>query len=1057
MSRLDPGFGLVVLEPRLSTATLAPRGLLAVESAYTESGPQPGHPVASDPNSRWRPQAQGAQSVSATARTIRGGYPGRGAGAASVIYRLASETSPADWRSWEEPNLLTDWTTPTDGWAGASWDEVTATVLPDSHKVIMVARHGTDAQTWEYDPRTEAWTSRFDFTANPGLARPIAMAYDEEGQRLILWSGDGTTAAARQQVAYYSDDGGASWNIYSRGMYDNVIDDAGGPMRVAVARGLDWLAILPTATGLDQYASSDRGVSWQRVQSGLSGTLHYPLRTSTGWLVAYARTADGFLCIRQIGSPRSSFSNAAEQLVYSFATQNVVGVRDYDGALYLYHTSTGGNTAVLVSYDDGTTWAEYESVSGTREYAISSAAVQPSWNVAVPAAGSVFCVGLHESLTKIHVCRFGGYSNVEQGSRGTGGGLRTGPYRFGSGSAGSTSDYIALEFPDTYTGWTRLVGAGTRSMAGTDIGLQVSCTQAQVERYQGGTLAGDWAAGAFAVRVSAGQNRGGTAPTFNSGLCWELVLDTGVNRYVAYIEIGADGLRTHDGGTQRSDTALTMSTWTHVRYYLRPGGLTVWYRQVGTNKWTRIANDVTLTAGATAAAGTSATWGHLAAAVAGTTTWHTRYVYHASEGAWRHRLDGITETDDAYISGVLGLVYGRRLPGRGAAYPCPDLTSTSEDMGSLSAVGGPTYWGEETSLPVAYTYGVGNVHPGEVPSPRRPWRATDTSEVRFVWDNGSAMWRGGAVALVVLGASPREFVLEQDNGAGVFTTLTTLDKGWSTLGYSLTGSVVVPAFAATLPRYFHEGELVGGYFIFPTAGTPVARRIVRQSAGFWTASTSVQQIRLEVEGLTGVEFASNSGDLVHHSGFVVAYPSADTARQFLRVRIASGANVPGGYYEAGLVGVGRVLAAPTPAWDYSVVTELSRRTRRNAEGGLEVVQTGPPRKVVEYRWPHGVSLQELRQLSEAPDYYAASGGVPIGSESDVFSSPLGVIEHQMRSGEVPAVVVPRLPAAGVTITDPSLFYYGRLLSDAVGLSNVVGTEGVSEVLRVDSLAFEQIR
>ena len=1072
-SKRSPGWGLVALDTRLSPDTLRATGLGTFDSAYTEAGPIPGRPVPDDEASRWRPQMRGAQSVALSLLTVRGGYPGRSSNAAGVAYRLASESTDRDWRSWDEPNLLTDWTAPSDAWGSSStWNEVTAAVLPDSHKIIVVGRSSTDgAQTWEWDPRTEAWTSRYDWTSDPGLNEPICMAYDEEGERLILWSGDGTVAGSRNTIAFQSTDGGASWSIYSRGMYDVLTDDTAGAMSVATARGVDWLAAIPTgAATWGQFASSDRGVSWQRVgpDSAMSGTLHHVIRTSTGFVVAYARAADQFLCVRLLASARSIFDDAAENMIHGFAIERVVGCRDYDGAIYLYATLVGSAVRVLVSYDDGASWTEYESSTGIREEALRGT-IQPSWTACVPAAGSIYCIGTHEADTQIHMCRFGGWTNVEAATRSEAGSLRLGPYRFG---AGTGVDYIALEFPETWGQHTRLGAAGTRSMSGGDIGLELICTQLQQEEYQQANTGTNpqWASGAFCVRVSAAtQTRGGVAPTVNSGLIREIVLDNGTNRYTAYIEIASDGVRTHDGATQRSDTAITMTGWVHFRYTIRGGnagaGLTLWYRPVGTHKWTRIANDVTLTAAATVAGVTYAIWGHRAAAVAGTSTLYVRYDYHSYESAFRHGLDALVTVDNGYAAGILGLAYGRRVPGRGAHYPVPEATSTSEDIGFLTAVGGPTYTSEGVSLPVDHTYDLDHVYPDESPSPRVAWRSTDTSAVRLSFDQGSdnkAAWYGGALALLVLQASPREFILEQDNGAGAWSTLGTLDKGWSGINYTLTGSAAVPRTGtATIARYFPEGELArrGAYMVCSlTAGGSVARRILRQSAGFWSTDATLQRMVIELEGIDGTEAAAGTGEIVHHSGLLIVYPASQTARRYMRIRIAATQASPDGVYEAGIMAIGRVVGVGAdPSWDWSDILELSRQAERAGDDSLHVRRRGPPRRVVEYAWPDGLDLYELRTLAGSPDYIGVQTGIAFGSEEDAAFSILGIVEQQLRSGEVPAVLVKRLPAADGTITDLSMYLYGTLLTDAAGVHGIVGTEGTNEIVRLDSFAFEEIR
>ncbi len=50
-----PTMGLGLVETRCNPSTLAAVGVGATDSAYTEAGPIPGHPIPSDAASRWRP------------------------------------------------------------------------------------------------------------------------------------------------------------------------------------------------------------------------------------------------------------------------------------------------------------------------------------------------------------------------------------------------------------------------------------------------------------------------------------------------------------------------------------------------------------------------------------------------------------------------------------------------------------------------------------------------------------------------------------------------------------------------------------------------------------------------------------------------------------------------------------------------------------------------------------------------------------------------------------------------------------------------------------------
>lgn len=1063
---LAPMAGLGVFDTRLNPDTLEAVGVGTRDSAYTESGPIPGHPVPADLASRWRPMVRGAQSVDLDLLTLRGGFPGRN-GTSGVAYRLTSDTlGETDWRSWDEPNLITDWTTPDDAWgAAATWDDVTACLIPSTQKIIVVARSSTDAQTWEYDPRTELWTNLFDWTGNPGLQSPIAIAYDEETERLLLWSGDGTEGD-RSTIGFQSTDGGSTWTIYTRGQYDTTVDSAGGRMIVATAVGADWLAITPIAATptLRQMASSDRGVTWEDVGGFGSTSDHFPVRTSSGYVVVYSRDADGFLCCRLLGSARSLFTDAAEIEIWGFDTVNIVACRDYDGVLYVYARNTGGTVSIHRSLDDGATWAQYGSTSGTFESALAAVGATVLWRACLPACGSVYNIGLHGSATRWHMARFGGWTTVEQASRGTVGSFRGGLARFGAGETRG-ADYIALEFPDTYGGWTRTGAAGTRTMSGARPGLELVCTQAQNEAYQSAAATGDWCAGGFRISTSAATppRNPAAGPTFNSGLSFQPVIDDGTSRWRAYIEIGSDGYAVWDGATRRA--ALTISAMSteqvHFRYFMTKGAITVWHRRIGTTKWVRGADEVVITAGATVAVANHLAWGHAAAAIAGTSTLYVQYVYHSAEASFRHELDNLQSSDNAYTSGVLGLAYGRRVPGRGDAYPIPDATSTTEEIGYLTAVGGPTKVAETVSLPAGHTYAIEHVHPDTSASPRVQWRATDTTLVSLTYDQGAGneSWYGGALALAALRADFRTATIETDNGGVGWTTIGTLDKGWSSINYTLTGRTVVPrAGTATIDRYFAEGSLVGGYLICSTGGTAIARRIASNSPGVWSATATTQRIRIELEDVDGTEAAAGTGELVAPSGVFVAYPTSEPARRYVRVQIPAGQIVPGARYAAGILAVARVVGfGGEQGWDWSDITELSRTTSRSADDSLSIRRRGPPRRIVTAGWTDGVDLRTMRTLAADADFVGVQTGIAIGTAEDVWSSPIALIEHQLRSGEVPALAFRRLPGATSTITDESLLVYGVVQSDRVGRSGIAGTEGLDEVVRVDGIAIEERR
>jgi hypothetical protein len=304
-------------------------------------------------------------------------------------------------------------------------------------------------------------------------------------------------------------------------------------------------------------------------------------------------------------------------------------------------------------------------------------------------------------------------------------------------------------------------------------------------------------------------------------------------------------------------------------------------------------------------------------------------------------------------------------------------------------------------------------------------------------------------------------VLEYDDLSTGWTTAGTLDLALGTsLSATRQGRTVVPrSGTTTISRYIQEGELVGGYITIGSTGpVTVARRILANSGGYWSASSSVQQVVLTIEAVGG-EDTTATIDIVHHSGVLVVYPTAALTRTKWRVRVAASQVAPDDVYRAGIVGLGRVVGLGADAsWDWQHRLDLERTVTRDRSGTPMVQQRGQPRRTIELGWRDGLAMGEIRTLAADPDYVAQSSGVPIGTEEDPWPTLWGLLEHALSSGEVPCVLLPQLPStSGTTITDRTLYVYGRAMVDALGANGFVGTEGVDEYVRLDSLTVEEIR
>ena len=78
----------------------------------------------------------------------------------------------------------------------------------------------------------------------------------------------------------------------------------------------------------------------------------------------------------------------------------------------------------------------------------------------------------------------------------------------------------------------------------------------------------------------------------------------------------------------------------------------------------------------------------------------------------------------------------------------------------------------------------------------------------------------------------------------------------------------------------------------------------------------------------------------------------------------------------------------------------------------------------------------------------------VGSAEDTWLSLWGLLAGDLQSGQVPCVLLPKLPAASATILDPTLFHYGLFASDVLEVTGVTGTEGDNEIVRLGSGTFE---
>lgn len=1071
MARVDPMLGMLVPLTEDQLVELVPDGT-TFESQYTQAGAGPGIAEA-DHLSRWRPVVTAAQDQGVEYVVVQGGYPGREG--MSVAVRPAGGTEE-QYQSWSDYVLVTSVTVPVDNYL-ETWNIFACAVRSDTGEIVIVATEAgtTDGATYSYDPRSETWTVGYDWTANQGLSEPICMAADPVVPgRVLLWSGKSGAGIVRDEgtVAYYSDDSGVTWQVHAVGLYDVQMQGLFTTRAaVGVSRDEDWLMF---NENWSQYASSDNGVTWEFIGSFPSiitsnQCISTIARGPRGYVVSYVQDANAYPCVRVLPSARTPVDEVVEVVIEELICDDVVIAADYDGTLFAWVFADDGTqwhqeTRVFRSVDGGYTWVKF-----TRHvWANSGGTDHPSMRQAIACCshGHAYLIGRgSESSVDAWWCvQFGGWSNVDAGSVVDDTVNRSDRMGWIPASAGAANGEGVCLIPfDGYTasGWTRTVGGVVAADTLDDGGIH------SVVAGVGNTLTISYLLGSTTIEYAAGHARirmiaagGGTT----LGAYLQVDLQDGTDGYSARIRMGNSEIDVYDVGAGVSRASITeqiTGTDFELRWHIWHGAITVWWRPVGGADWTRVASAVTLTA-----IGGGAVQSRIFLVFPSqnnTRELVLQMLAYALLGNWRQGLDVPADLALTPADGVRGIVHGRHLPPAGAGYPVPLLTTPARDLGFMHAFGGPAYTGELGAIPVKYRWPIEAIQPDYAPSPRLPWRATGTDEVNLVYEapEGKPRYRGGAIALVTQRASFGTAEFYVDDGAGGWSSLGILGKRQS-VSYDLSGCEVRPSGSTTLGEYIPENALVDGYMELVTGSGNVARRIVRNSAGYFAASSG-QPVRIEVAGIDGTESATGTGWCIYPNGMYISYPAGDSARRYYRIRIPSGQLVPAdrgedgetAAYDAGILFVAQVIGIGTePDWSttrrYAIPAVVSRRR----DGSPTMTRTGQARRIWSYTWPAS-DAYAMRRTDALADFIGGTGRtVAIGTEQDAWSEVPAVVDRLQGR---PLVLVARLPYVSNQLTSPDQWIYGLAVTDQFELVNQVGGwESISDLLAMGTLTVEEI-
>jgi hypothetical protein len=1018
--------GFLVPYPDLHTLE-EPNTATSTTSSYSEAGPgRPGLATSDDELATLEPVISGSQDGNLVLSVLQGGRPGVAGSAVQLGYRYDTEAAEQV-RGWVGCNGIT-------GWEAVSWTTSAtsayfdACVHPDDQRILVAhgATGGTTLTITRFDPTTSAWT----------VLGAVIMSSTSVAL-LALPTGRVLMAAYGLEVRR-SDDFGSTWQLHG--------DDQGillHRMRMAYSNGeILLVGIVPGTSDLRQYASSNGGVTFTEVETitNLGTQLSANALPDGRIVVTYRRFADGFPCARVIASPWSPISDAEVRVIASSSVIDLCSTADPDGLLWAYATRTASAQLMdcYASPTGGETWVTFDHgaarVSDTNADSLIPVAAVSSCSSVVVLHQWVASTDNHDP--SIGALTLGGWQTATYREVAGGVGLSS-RIGFGAHATKTAYSWLPIELPNN-AGWT-LTGTAPTLVSPGRAEWNLAAAQGFVARNLGTDLE---QLAVYGVRVVSGGSLTGRDIGFT------LAAANGAAEYRIDVRHTTTGFRVFDAGAGAILATISVDlTAAEYEFLVQVSGTSsaafVLYRPLGSAVWTEAWRGTLTSAGAPAANGTI-NFGGITAASTGRATW--RFVCYCEGGR----------------GGASGVSYPRQNKGRPIS-PVPVPLHAEAQAGGivtrLSVIGGLGAQSELYTVDAEYDRPARAIYPQLSPSPDARWRTANKSEQIRTWElEENRPLFGEHPGILAIGCNFRTAYLEYL--LGVWTTIATIDlaQGFAGINYSLSTTVLTAGAGGVAPaRFLQEGELAGGYAVLETGGGvgQAAFPIVWNTAGVWSSSATTRQARIYLSGVTGAD-ATGQCDLVWPSGVCIDWQATLISQIRWRIRIPANQVTPYSYYEAGVLvpGVLRTPGAP-PDWTRSRESRSNVRERENDYGTNWRRQKGPPRRSLAFGWAQGgVDLSHLRQET-SPDYLGIGGHLPVAAAEDVPWFLEG-LQRFTRGGEIPVAALLSAPTSDATLTDPSLWLYGRL-GPSIATDMSRGNEGSNEWERPAVITVDEIR
>lgn len=1085
-----PGF--IIPHPAFDADTFS-----LAASTVSQAGPVPGvvEDIGTNP-SRMALEAGGTMSGTSYYLTAtRAGMAG--VDGAGIRYRATTEAS-TEWKGWNPPTSISQWnaldyTTTANAHAQCSMLRTPTYLLLfelAANQTVKVWRHST---SFSWSAATTIYTAPATYTY---VSSPTAVRLETGRVVVYFFVEAGNFAQVR---SYYSDDDGATWTVSQMACLRSPIDTTAyvpKRLRAAYVNGQAVLVAWVTKSSLAyddiflQWASGDGGKNfslldtWTGADADHAGACHDLCVTGGAIYMGYIRettpaAGTGRPYVRRITSAFQPFSgadallaqgtaNAARWAAFgagiAFTSGDMAICADEQGALYVIGRDTADTNEGLcyVSFDGGTTWKDDElggssaAASGPVWWDGEDASTYPTGYAAAWWQGSIFVA--HQFAANpgtrdpsLCVLRLGGWSRVEMP-------LETAVSR-PIARASWERTWLPFDSPDNTGGvWTRTATATpTITLDATYGGLKIVQDPGDDTTYNTTTAPPGTLDYGVAALLHGYVASGDLFLTVRAG-------EAGPNSYTVRAQITSTQIILRDmvaGANIATITHAGSSSGVEVLMHVKNGAgapgndgkVQAWYRNVnpitGTDDWQTLGSSATLQKGASTTSDVS---------------------FGCTNQAAEAAVFRVCYTSSTYVGqGWYGQTNPTDLQGRDIGPQLMELANPTR----IRAVSGPCDRFDAWQLDTAYTYPVEAVHVEHAPSPRLGWRSTSTAtQQTLIWALAAADYgrvRGKAIGLFLGRVNFRTAEWWGRDLSGTWAKLADIDTatGQNTLDWERLGNTIRPdsgvSQSSALSYAFHE--LVDAHFAMDDGVTTVVRRIRGNGEGSFYGSGTSQRVQIELDGYTATEPAAGTAGAIMARDVVVIAQNPVAFQAFrLIIPVQTTAE---DYFTIGQMVIGHVAVLARPySWSRDMGIQGGFEVQTGRGGSRRVAAPAPPRRFAEVGWEEGVDMSPNFGAAPTPPPVALyTGGPGVASTSDTAFLVDGVYD-MVNGANTPIVYLEAIPveqnsSAVTTIVSRKAMLYGRVVSETVTRSTILGDEGAAggstggEVVRVSRMRLEE--